>query len=447
MVASNLAQPDVMLRLDEKGIIKDVTLSDHMSEPDYLDLIGKPWAETVGDVGGSKIRLMLEQALADGVSAFRQINQHFPSGAELPIEFTAVHLGDQAGVVAIGKNLQTVAELQSRLVAAQQAVERDYWKFREIETRYRMLFDTSGEAVIVVRGSGLSIIEANPAAIRALGTAPAENNFVTLLNASERDTVQAMLERVRDQGRAPGVIVHLGEATDPWMLRASPMNADSGLAFLLQLSPVGTTETIIPLQPTLDIESMVDDIPDSFVVMDNDGVILRANQAFLDLAQIGSKTLVIGERLGRWLGRPGADLTVLLANLAQYNVIRLFATTINGELGAEADVEISAASRIEQGRLYHMVLVRDVGTRLPMSPSPASTSVLQNAMTKPIGSAPLRELVGEITGLIERHYIEAALELTNGNRKAASELLGLSRQGLYAKLDRYGLNGDDPETD
>lgn len=447
MTASNLAQPDVMLRLDKKGIIRDVTLSDRMAEPDVQSLIGKPWAETVGDVGGSKIRLMLEQAQVEGVSAFRQINQLFPSGSELPIEFTAVHLGSQAGLVAIGKNLQTVAELQSRLVAAQQAIERDYWKFREVETRYRMLFDTSGEAVIVVRGSGLSIIEANPAAIRALGFAPAQNNFLTLLSTSEGDVVQAMLERVRDQGRAPGVIVHLGEAADPWMLRASPMKADSGFAFLLQLSPVGTTAAISKEQPTLDIESMVDGIPDSFVVMDDDGVILRTNQAFLDLTQIGSKTMVIGERLGRWLGRPGADLTVLLANLAQYGVIRLFATTINGEFGAETDVEISAASRIEQERLYHMVLLRDVGTRLPMSPSPASASTLQNAMTKPIGSAPLRDLVSETTGLIERHYIEAALELTKGNRKAASELLGLSRQGLYAKLDRYGLNKDDPEVD
>jgi DNA-binding NtrC family response regulator len=43
--------------------------------------------------------------------------------------------------------------------------------------------------------------------------------------------------------------------------------------------------------------------------------------------------------------------------------------------------------------------------------------------------------------VIEHHYIETALDLTRGNRKAAAELLGLSRQGLYAKLARYGLDG------
>ena len=42
--------------------------------------------------------------------------------------------------------------------------------------------------------------------------------------------------------------------------------------------------------------------------------------------------------------------------------------------------------------------------------------------------------------IVERRYIEAALELTGGNRTAAAELLGLSRQSLYAKLNRYGLD-------
>ena len=89
---------------------------------------------------------MVEDARAIGVSAFRQVTQRFPSGLELPIEYTTVRLGGQAGLIAIGKNLQAVAELQSRLIAAQHAREQDYWKLREIETRSRLLFDASNEA-------------------------------------------------------------------------------------------------------------------------------------------------------------------------------------------------------------------------------------------------------------------------------------------------------------
>ena len=36
-------------------------------------------------------------------------------------------------------------------------------------------------------------------------------------------------------------------------------------------------------------------------------------------------------------------------------------------------------------------------------------------------------------------YKRQALEITGDNRASAAEILGLSRQSLYAKLRRYGL--------
>jgi DNA-binding NtrC family response regulator len=56
-----------------------------------------------------------------------------------------------------------------------------------------------------------------------------------------------------------------------------------------------------------------------------------------------------------------------------------------------------------------------------------------------VGRVPLKELVRESTDMIERLCIEAALELTGDNRASAAEILGLSRQSLYAKLNRHGL--------
>ena len=57
----------------------------------------------------------------------------------------------------------------------------------------------------------------------------------------------------------------------------------------------------------------------------------------------------------------------------------------------------------------------------------------------------LRDIVGETTDVIERMCIEAALTLTSNNRASAAEILGLSRQSLYSKLNRYGLGSSDPE--
>jgi DNA-binding NtrC family response regulator len=48
-------------------------------------------------------------------------------------------------------------------------------------------------------------------------------------------------------------------------------------------------------------------------------------------------------------------------------------------------------------------------------------------------------MVRESTDIFERLAIEAALRLTNDNRASAAQILGLSRQGLYMKLRRYGI--------
>jgi transcriptional regulator PpsR len=156
----SIAQPDITLKLDLDGVIRGASLSDAIPGEVLEGWVGRPWADTVGSVGGDRVRSMVQDARAAGVSGFHQFTQRFPSGLELPMEFTTVRLGGQAGLLAVGKNLQAVAEMQSRLIAAQQAREQDYWKLREIETRSRLLFDASSEAVVMVLADSLRVVEA-----------------------------------------------------------------------------------------------------------------------------------------------------------------------------------------------------------------------------------------------------------------------------------------------
>lgn len=442
MITTSIAQPDITLMLDAEGIIRGVRLSGDVSQGSLDSWIGRPWTDTVADVGADKVRRMVEDARRNGVSAFRQINQRFPSGIELPIEYTAVSLGGTSGLIAVGKSLEAVAELQSRLVAAQHAMERDYWKLREAETRYRLLFDASNDAVLLVRAANLHIIEANPAAIRALGVNPDGLDLLQEVAPEDRGAMQGMLNRVREHGKAPGLLVHLGRNRQPWLVRASIMTSQPGSIFLLQLSPAG----LAPVEPDDDdkipVAELIKRMPDGFVVIDASGIVLQANRAFLDLVQAGAEGIVLGQRLGRWLGRPGADLKVLLASIQQQGFVRLFATSIHGDLGADVDVEISAAALSETEPSPIGLLVRAVGHRLPASGAGDSLGSMLGALTQEVGKSPLSELVRETVSVVERHYIEAALELTRGNRTLTAELLGLSRQSLYAKLNRYGLEGE-----
>lgn len=435
----NVAQPDVTLMLDMQGVIQDVALSNEVSNEPVDDWRGRPWVDTVGAIGSGKVLRMMEHARESGVSAFRQVTQRFPSGLELPMEYTIVRLGGKAGLIAIGRSLKAVAELQSRLIAAQQSMEQDYWKLREAETRYRILFDASNEAVLLLKADSLQVLEANPAAIRSLGLARGQS-FHLDIAPEEQEALQTMLGRTRQNGRAPTTILHVGPDREQWTVRASMMTAEPGPMFMVQLTPVGSLTSGPPREEEASVEDLVDRLPDAFVVIDRDGVIRRANRAFLDLVEVGAEGAVIGEKLARWLSRPGADVPVLLSSLNRHGSVRMFATSVQGELGADIPVEVSAVGTAS-GRPSHVALViRDVSRRLSANDNSASLQASFAAIIEQTGKTSLRTLVKEAVGLIERHYIAAALELSAGNRTVAAEILGLSRQGLYQKLAYYEMD-------
>jgi transcriptional regulator PpsR len=435
----SISQPDITIVLDMEAVITDVRLSNAIAGETFHEWVGRAWVDTVADVGSDKVRHMVSDARASGVSAFRQVTQRFPSGLELPIEYTTVLMGTQGGLIAIGKSLQAVSELQARLIAAQHAMEQDYWKLREVETRYRLLFDASNEAVLLLGAEDLRVIDANPAAIRALGVARGWD-FPSEMAPQERNSFQAMLARARETGKAPGIIIHLGPNRDAWTVRATVMNADAAPVFMLQLASVGTRPAATDRSDPQALTALIDRMPDAFVMLDRDGIVRRANPAFLDLTQVSVEGAVVGQTLQKWLAAPGADMTVLLASVRKHGVARLFPTIFRGELGTEVEVEVSAAGDAADRPTCFGIMLRDVSRRLASPRQDRLRQALE--ANKPMnGLAPLRKVVDDVIGLVERDYVEAALEQTDGNRAAAAELLGMSRQSLYAKLNRYGLDG------
>ncbi len=448
-------QPDITLTLDWEGVIRDASLSETMQAETMQGApmtawFGRRWMDTVGEVGSLQVRRMVEDARSSGVSAYLQVTQRFPSGLELPVEYTTVRLGGQAGLIAVGKNLQAVAELQSRLVAAQQAREQDYWKLREIETRSRLLFDASSEAVLVIAASTLRIVEANPAAIRELGLAPGWN-FADEVAPRDRTAFRDVLLRAREQGRAPGVMMHLGAEATPWLLRASLMARNPGPVFLIQLTPATTQGQVqaladgqAPRGVPMRGDALLEEMPDGFVVIDAQGTVRRANRAFLDLAQAGSEASVLGEPLDRWLAQPGMDAAVLMQTVAQHGEVRLLPATLTGSLGTETEVEVSGAAirQAAEGARMTGFIIRDIGRRMLASGEAAALRAALGALANDVGRVPLPAMVRSTAALVERACIERALRLAGNNRTAAADALGLSRQSLYAKLERYGLSED-----
>ena len=433
----NAPRPDVTLMLDMNAVIKDATLSNTISGEFVKTWLGRSWIETVADSGVEGVRSILDDVRSGGLSAYQQILQRFPSGLELPIEYTAVRLGEAGGFIAVGRNLNASSELQSRLVAAQQAMERDYWKLRDVETRYRLLFDASNEAVLVLAADDLRVADANPAAIRTLGMTKGWD-FLGELSPGERDSFRAMLARVSEGGRAPGGVFHLGSGRTPWILRASLTNDDQAQTYILQLIPANDGRSLFALPETVDLAGLLHRNPDGFVVVDRDGFVQQANPAFLDLVQVGGEAAALGRPISRWFRQPQAQMDSLLIQLRDHGGVRMLTTTIEGELGTSVEVEVSAGGDSDSDSTLIGLTLRNTGAR---SETPAGGPPAPLSFAETDGRTPLKDLVRTAVEVVERHYVESALRTAKGNRTAAAERLGLSRQSLYAKLNRYGVDG------
>lgn len=447
------AATDIALVIDPKGIIRDLSIGDSSLEPHEFEAwLNRPWLETVTVESRPKVEALLRDGDSGSASIWRHINHPSSRGTDLPILYATVPIGSDGSILAIGRNAATIAELQQRLLQAQQSMERNYLQSRQIQTRYRLLFQVSSEAVFIIDAASLKVLEANPAADHLLGAEDAKavgQKFGNLFKDND-GAIESLLREVRTSGRQIQMKMQLEGQPEACLVSASMFSQDESLLFLIRVTQARsiTTEEAAAANMRARLFKLMESAPDGYVVTGSDGRILAANRAFLELTQTASEDRVRGESLDRWFGRSGVDLNVLTANLREHGSVRLFATTLRGEYGTNVDVEVSATKVVMNGdETCFGFMIRDIGVRMVESPvrkqSRLSRPVEQ--LTELIGRLPLRELVKESTNMLERYCIEAALELTGDNRTSTAEILGLSRQSLYVKLRRYGLANSDTE--
>ncbi len=402
--------------------------------------VGRPVVELVTIESRAKIEALLREVQSRGSARRRQVNHPTPTGEDVPIGYSAQRIGER--IVLSGRDLRPIASLQQRLVEAQQAMERDYWRLRHIETRYRLLFQLSGEAILVVDATTLRVVDANAAAGTLFG-APTEKLIgdvfpFPVADAESRVALEGMIATARATGRGSEVRVLLAGGESPVMMSASCFRQDMSTLLLIRVVPEHGTG-VVRRSPLL---GLIEHAPDAVIVTDLEGHVRYANRAFLDLTQLASEDQVRGESLGNWIGRPGADVPVFLSMLRKHGALRLIATTARGVHGLTSEVEVSGSWQPDGSDPAIVFLLRDVGRRLMHGPVGARdlTRAVEQ-LTGLVGRTSLRELVRDTTDLVERHFIEAALELTGDNRTSAAEVLGVSRQSLYVKLRRHQLGG------
>ncbi|MEM1029571.1 MAG: transcriptional regulator PpsR [Myxococcota bacterium] len=440
---------DLALVVDDQGVIEGLSLGQTLSrshdgesdvEAHWRALVGRRWSDTLMKDSRGKVDQLLREANQGETKRGREVNQVVDGVGEIPFRFAGASLGDGRAIL-LGRDLRPMAELQQRMVSTQQAMELEYSRLRQADTRYRVLFHVSGEGVLVAQSKNRRIVECNPAAAKHLGGgAPVDVQGKTIdevFGEGGRARVQALAAAV-EAGAESEVQFSPGVVSDRGFVATASMFRQSGETLLLfRFWPAGGTTS--NGARTSRMLTVLDAMPDGFVVTTDAGDVLSANPAFCELVQRATEKQVVGQRLDRWLGRPGVDLNIMLTNIREHGVLKNFATIVRGDFGGPQEAVVTGVSALDAKVPCLGFSIRVVSSRLSEVPTSSLLPRSVDQLRELVGRVSLKEIVRESTDLIERLCIEAALDVSGNNRAAAAQLLGLSRQGLYSKLRRHNI--------
>lgn len=409
---------------------------DHWNGRDVRDML------TIESV--SKFNDRIEEFLTDGRQMRPvELNHSDENGRwEFPIRYSFHRIGPDGAILLLGRDLRPVAEMQQQLIKAQMSLERDYEAQREFDTRFRVLMESTCEALVFVAVKTGKITETNSIAAAYLDQ-PRDDLIGTLLATAfelrkrgdliEALTAQAATDRaipVKALMRRTGAMV----AISPTLFRAA------GERLVLCRIEIEARDTTQADSLSQNLNALFLQSPDAIVFADESGVILSANESFLDLIDVAHDLNVKGRSLADYLQRGSADLKVLTENASRTGRLRMYPTKIAGEFSSARSVEIAVTCLTAGSDTLFAFVLRDSGAQEPGRPiSPSMSADQGRSIMDLVGSATLRDIVAQTTDVVEKMCIETAVQLTMNNRVAAAEMLGLSRQSLYVKLRKYDL--------
>ncbi len=435
---------DLLLVIDNEGEILDCHITKELSgNMPPLGVVGRNWSSLVTVESRLKIQEMIASALKHGEARWRQINFMSEIEDDIPMTFKVQALGCSDQLLAFGRDLSRLTNVQQNLVQAQLTLERETARLRSSDTRYKVLFRSVGEAVVIVDPMTETVVEANDAAEvvlkrseRKLINRKLGEVFADFHAALVSDLVAKA--KVADKRDFSDILTSDDGSRHIVSVRYVPQHPDSFI--LIRISPADIAAWSTKSNGHLLADSFLDAMPDGIVITDKDGRIFQANSAFQTIAQLSSEDAAIGQSIEKWVGRTSVDFSVMMANLRKYGYLRNFATSVRDELGIETNVEISAAAMKGSASGSFAFVFRNIDQRIVASKNTETIGKTSEQMVELIGKLSLKQIVRQTTDEIERLCIESALTITGDNRASAAELLGLSRQSFYVKMRRFGLS-------
>ncbi|MGC9419288.1 MAG: transcriptional regulator PpsR, partial [Rhodovulum sp.] len=352
---------------------------------------------------------------ADGGESVKPVELNHSDGEnwDFPVRYSFHRIGPDGRVLLmLGRDLRPIAEMQMQLIEAQMALERDYETQREYDTRYRVLSEATRDAFVFVGTRSGRVVDVNPAACSLLGAS--RNDLMGSPIAQEfegrrrAEFIEALNARALDDTDEP-IETEVRRNQTPVRIVPTAFRAAGEPLILCRIDPTETPDTGGGRMSEA-LTAFFNEGVDAIVFTDTDGVILTANESFLGLADAPQVSSVKGRSLGDYLVRGGVDLRVLVENATRSGQMRMFATKLAGEYGAQISVEISATYLSDLDHPSIVFVIRDA-SRLEgvRRPGVAVSDDAMRSVMELVGSATLKDIVAETTDVVEKMCIETAV--------------------------------------
>ena len=192
--------------------------------------------------------------------------------------------------------------------------------------------------------------------------------------------------------------------------------------------------------PENDLIELIRAAGEAIVVVDPTAQISWANAAFIEMVTPGTGEVLEEMSLKSFFDPAELDIDTIIDSLRTRKRIRVLPSSLHANTGEIIEVELSAVEIPNLLSPRYGFFIRNVSLRVANATPISGTDASVEAILDQLGKVPLKDLVQEEVDDIEKKVIAGALELTGNNRSATAKVLGISRQSLYQKLSRYGLD-------
>jgi transcriptional regulator PpsR len=423
---------DIALVIDEAGIVTAVAQNEQspMSAA-AQQWVGRHWAETVTGDTRSKIESLLADATTGGLGRRREVNLASEPGTELPVAYTALRLGERGPVLAVGRDLRSMAAIQQRFLETQAALERSYWRARHDEVRHRLLYQVATDAVLTVDAHDQCVVALNASAmglLQADGGGGPGRPLPPQFDARSRPAVAALLERALAGHDPVEGLARLAGSHVTLNLVATRLPGAHGSSLVLLRLRRADPPQDDPLAVGSALARHVDGTAEAIVVTDALGQVREANLAFVQMTQAADVAALLGQPLERWL--PGTGQAVVrkvytqgLALHERVTLCRRDATRLPLDMAGALLADVAGG---DAG-----FTLRPCGTDTLAADARAAALVQAiDALAAELGHVALPDLLQQAQLLARRHLVLTAIDRHAGDPVAAARLLGISLEQL-----------------